>query len=323
MIDKIFSISIEIKKILFYKKKIYFKNPISLKNKKYSSKEIIIIFINTNLKRFQLEVAPLPNYQENQLEKYFFYLRKWKREIEKKKILINKKNFFSIAKKWTKNIPFDCLQWSISSLLLSIYYFKFYRCSFPIENNFLLLDLENLPKYPIEPSTYKIKIGRKNIKKEIFQLKKIISKLKKNQKIRLDGNQLWSEKDLFYFLKEMKEKLHFFEYIEEPIQKSNLLNSYQNQINFAIDETLLSTEFRNFKKTIKENFSAIVLKPSFIGCLSKIYEIINWAKKNKIKVTISSVFETKIGHQMIFKLIYFSNLEKNIHGADTYRFLRT
>lgn len=325
-----FSLCLKINKISFHKKKVFFKENLKLKNKEYSHKEIIIITITTNFKIFKLEVAPLPHYQEcnqeNKLQEYFFYLRKWRQGIEKKTLQITDKNLFSIAKKWNENIPFPALQWSISSLLLKFYYFK-KRKKFPVKNNFLVTNLEkylqeNLKKQNLNFShnVYKIKVGRKKIQQEILQLKKIVTNLKQGQKIRLDGNQLWNEKQLKYFLQEMKQELNFIEYIEEPTFNYSFFKNYKNQISFAIDETFL-TKNKNLKQIIKQNFSAIIIKPSFIGCLSKINNWINWAKKNQIKITISSAFETKIGHQSIFELIYFLNLQKIYHGADTYRFL--
>lgn len=347
MKNKNFSITVKINKISFYRKKTFFKQKINLKGKNFFAKEIIIIVIATNLKNFQLEVAPLPNYQQQKLERYFFYLRKWQSQIEKKTLHINDKNFFDFAKQWNYKIPFTALQWAISSFLLSLYFWN--KNKFFVKNNFLIVDLEeNLENLHLENSSkdflqknyhsvYKIKIGRKNIEKEILILKKIIHFFKNNfqknsfknssPKIRLDGNRLWTEKELAFFLNEMKEDLSFIEYMEEPIENYSVLHRYQNKVSnkvfFAIDESLCDKNFENFEKNIlKKNFSVMVVKPSLLGCLSKIHHWIQWAEKNQIKVTISSCFESQLGHQMIFRCIYFWGLQNRYHGADTYRFLK-
>lgn len=331
---------ITIDRIFFFKRKIFFKQKFVFKGKEIFYKEVIFIKIVTNFKVFFLEVAPLPQYQEIELQKYFLYLRKWRAEIEKKSFNINSKNIFKLAKQWTKIIPFPTLQWAISSLIFSFYFFFKNKNSFNVKNNILIPNLkkqcsENSSKNTLNHPVYKIKIGREKIEQEIFYLKKIFAKLKENQKVRLDGNQLWTKQQLIFFLKEVKNDLNFIEYIEEPIKinlkkKLKLKNFNQESliflnknINFAIDESLLENEFETLKPIIKKNYSVIILKPSFIGSIEKLNEWINWAKQNQIKIIISSAFETEIGHEMIFRLITFFNLEKSYHGADTFRFLKS
>lgn len=329
---------ITINKFFFFRKKVFFKQGFTFKGKIISSKEIILVKVVTNFKIFFLEVAPLPQYQEIELEKYFFYLRKWRAKIEKKKFLINSNSIFKLAKQWTKNIPFPALQWAISSLLFSFYFFLKNKNSFNVKNNILIPNLkkqcsENSSKNTLNHPVYKIKIGRETIEQEIFYLKKIFAKLKENQKIRLDGNQLWTKDQLIFFLKEMKNQLHLVEYIEEPI-KINLKQSTKKleqedlkfldkKVEFAIDESLLEEEIKTLKPIIKENYSVMILKPSFVGSIDKLNDWINWAKRNQIKIIISSAFETEIGHAMIFRLINFFNLENSYHGANTFRFLKS
>lgn len=134
-------------------------------------------------------------------------------------------------------------------------------------------------------------------------------------KVRLDANRKFDlNKSLAIFKNLIPE---YIDYIEEPCSNpaDNVKFTKSTGINHALDETLFESNYTDYI----DNCFAIVVKPSLIGSIPEVYNVINLAKGLSKTVTLSSAYESAIGLVFLAKLACSVNLNENPMGFDTYK----
>lgn len=162
--------------------------------------------------------------------------------------------------------------------------------------------------------TVKIKIGNLSIKEELQLIWKLFKESNNSIKIRLDGNQKFSNEDFFFFAKNIPAE--FVDYIEDPIEDFTFLETIheETKLSFAFDEQLKKG---NFKK--EKYLKAWVIKPSLWGGISKSIQMIDLAKEQKVLAVISSAYETKITLKHLAALASYQNqFQKTDCGLNTF-----
>ena len=174
------------------------------------------------------------------------------------------------------------------------------------------LDVVNInsiihPQSIIKPENsqiLKIKIDEKNI----FSIKeKIESTLKvypDDVKIRLDFN---GQLDLVRAIRVCKELEDFnIDYIEQPLAKDNIKDIYElrmtTSVPIALDESI--TDYDSVVNIIQLGAAdVLIIKPTIIGCFKQINKIVHLAKREGIRVVVTSSFETSVAQVYILNLI--------------------
>ncbi len=162
--------------------------------------------------------------------------------------------------------------------------------------------------------TVKVKIGNLSIKEELQLIWKLFKEANSSIKIRLDGNQKFSNEDFFFFAKNIPAE--FIDYIEDPIEDAAFLEKIHDEtkLSFAFDEQLKKG---NFKK--EKYLKAWVIKPSLWGGISKSIQMIDLAKEQKVLAVISSAYETKITLKHLAALASYQNqFQKTDCGLHTF-----
>ena len=111
----------------------------------------------------------------------------------------------------------------------------------------------------------------------------------KNPEVKLD------KKHQILYVKELIIRYNLF-YVEDPLDESDFLGFREILIDigksknncFIVGDDLTTTNPLRLKKAIKsKSINAIIVKPNQIGSLLKVKEVIDIAKKNKVKTIIS------------------------------------
>ena len=139
----------------------------------------------------------------------------------------------------------------------------------------------------------KIKVGRQSVKEDIERVKLARRILGDQITIRLDANRSWEWNDALEFAHSVKE--YRIEYCEEPLsnfQKMEELHE-QTEIPLALDETLWKNP--DPETLPKKGISTLILKPGILGGWTKTKLWVDFAQMHKMKVVISSSFESGLG----------------------------
>lgn len=163
--------------------------------------------------------------------------------------------------------------------------------------------------------TIKVKVGRLKIEEDL----KILECIRKNAggeiNIRIDANGKWN-------LKSAKSNLQSFEkynieYCEQPVNKTSdfVRLREKTSVPLAADESIRSVQdAEDF--ILKKAAPVLILKPMMLGGIISTMNIADLAKKNKIKVVITSSFESVVGRS--FAILAASFLKDNTaHGLAT------
>lgn len=162
--------------------------------------------------------------------------------------------------------------------------------------------------------TVKIKIGNLSIKEELQLIWKLNKEANNSFKLRLDGNQKFSNEDFFFMAKNLP--ADFIDYIEDPIEDFSFLETIheETKLSFAFDEQLKKG---NFKK--EKYLKAWVIKPSLWGGISKSIQMIDMAKEQNVLAVISSAYESKITLKHLASLASYQNqFQKTDCGLHTF-----
>lgn len=164
-------------------------------------------------------------------------------------------------------------------------------------------------------STFKLKVGRDDIKEDINLIKKVNSLFGDSIKIRLDANGKWNYKEALKFIKSISK--FNIEYLEQPV---NLLEDFiklklKTETPLAVDESLndydSAVNFINNKAA-----DVFIIKPITLGGIIPSVKILTLAEKNNIKCTITTLFESAIGKR---SAVFLASLikEEHAHGLGT------
>lgn len=134
--------------------------------------------------------------------------------------------------------------------------------------------------------------------------------------LRLDANRAWTiEKAALFASKISPEYKKRIQFIEEPCQTGEISCRFaqQNQIQFAWDETLRE---KGFELKQEPYLSAVVIKPTLTGSIQKCIKWIKQAQALGLDVVISSSIESSLGLTQLARLAqqYTPN---SVPGLDT------
>lgn len=164
-------------------------------------------------------------------------------------------------------------------------------------------------------STFKLKVGRDDIKDDINIIKKINNLFGDSIKIRLDANGKWNLKEAVKLLNAVNK--FNIEYIEQPV---NSLDEFiklkeRTEIPIAVDESLNNIEtavsFINNKAA-----DVFIIKPITLGGIIPSVKILTLAENNNIKCTVTTLFESALGKR---SAVFLASLikEDHAHGLGT------
>jgi len=160
--------------------------------------------------------------------------------------------------------------------------------------------------------TIKIKVGRENIEDDLDIVKSISKNLGDDIQFRLDANGKWNIEKTLYAV----ERLGGIniEYLEQPVKSSNELIelSKKSKMPIAADESIGNSD--DVKKLLAESdIQYFVLKPSIMGDITEVINLIKLIEAAERNVIISSAFESSIGRSA---LVFLSSLVENnlAHG---------
>lgn len=164
-------------------------------------------------------------------------------------------------------------------------------------------------------STFKLKVGREEIKEDINIIKNINSLFGDSIKIRLDANGKWNLKEAVKFLNAINK--FNIEYIEQPVKtlEDFIKLKEKTEIPLAVDESLKNIEsaisFINNKAA-----DVFIIKPITLGGIIPSVKLLTLAENNNIKCTVTTLFESALGKR---SAVFLASLikEEHAHGLGT------
>lgn len=299
--------------------------PIPILNHQIHTREGFILKVVTDdQKTAYADIAPLNHYHKESLESV---LKQF--EAIKPKLL---NSFWSIKMLLGKNHllyqvlsdrDFPSLFFAIESALLTFLMPQLNLTKTVAINAFLQgSDEEILQKksHLKDFKSIKIKVGNRNALQTLTLIDKLMPHLDSKQKLRLDIQQKWSLNDTLFFCSHFPIKR--CEYLEEPLQNplEFLKLAHQTAHPIAFDESILTTSL-DFLLSVPTK-KALIIKPSLIGSLQRIYTLYSKARKYNLEFILTSCFESGLGHLTIGRLAHYLAIEEPI-GLDTYYTLKS
>lgn len=152
-----------------------------------------------------------------------------------------------------------------------------------------------------QTNTYKWKIGVNSLKQELNLFEKLITRLPREIKLRLDANGGLSITDSRIWLK-IADESKIIEFIEQPLPPSQWLEMLQLSQDFttgiALDESVAN--LRQIEECYQQGWRGIfVIKPAITGSIQGLRHL--W-KKYPLDLVFSSVLETNIGRKSALRL---------------------
>lgn len=138
--------------------------------------------------------------------------------------------------------------------------------------------------------TIKLKFGRA-VPAELAALERVREKFPELQ-IRVDLNRSGTLKEAPRLLQRLAE-LHV-EFVEEPVATSDLPQLEPSPVPIALDESLRDidvTDAAQWEPLRNVGVQALVLKPMALGGLSRCLELSEWAKRARLQVMVSHLFD--------------------------------
>lgn len=168
--------------------------------------------------------------------------------------------------------------------------------------------------------TIKLKVGQGKLEEDVRRVKEVRESAGEGVALRLDANQAWSLADAIRFGNSVRELE--IEYIEEPLQDLTELSSFYREcgIPVALDESLLTVDPDHFNW----NFAvkAVILKPMFLGGISRILQILQYADSAGIYPVFSSIYESGLTLSFLVQLAAAFSPPGVAIGLDTYKWLK-
>ena len=145
----------------------------------------------------------------------------------------------------------------------------------------------------------KLKVG-KNFDDDLRKVQAVSKVAEGRALLHLDANQRWDFDEAVSFFKEVG--LHVIDYVEEPFGDVERIPEFfeATSMPVALDESLTQMPFTEFKSISGVYF--LILKPTILGGVEKVWQIIHAAQKLAIQTVLSSCFETGLGLLMIAHL---------------------
>lgn len=123
-------------------------------------------------------------------------------------------------------------------------------------------------------------------------------------KLRLDANRMWTlEKALLFARKISLENRKRIQFIEEPCQTADLSRQFAAETGIAIawDESVREPDFVVKKEP---NLTACVIKPTLVGSIEKCVKLIEQIHQQGMSAVISSSIESSLGLTQLARLAH-------------------
>ncbi|WP_028117229.1 o-succinylbenzoate synthase [Ferrimonas senticii] len=144
----------------------------------------------------------------------------------------------------------------------------------------------------------KLKLARTELGQEI-DLVQQLQRQRADLRLRIDANQGWTVSQACQFAEAVD--LSRIDYVEEPCATltANLAAYARSGLPLALDETTQQPDYRYQTLT---GIKALVLKPSLIGSVSRLRNLIQQAHADGLSCVLSSAFESNLGLTVIAHL---------------------
>lgn len=149
------------------------------------------------------------------------------------------------------------------------------------------------------PETFKLKVGRGELKSDIYRVKQLLEELPEPACLRLDANRRWSLQQAVEFVNQIDAAR--ISYIEEPVAERNDCRAFyqQTRMPFALDETLQNPDYEFAPET---GLAAVIIKPTLVGGIRRCETLIHAARDAGVHTVISSSFESVLGVNVLSNL---------------------
>ncbi|CAG8999824.1 MAG: o-succinylbenzoate synthase [Candidatus Celerinatantimonas neptuna] len=156
--------------------------------------------------------------------------------------------------------------------------------------------LEYLQNWPLEIKIAKLKVARTTIAQDLQIIQKICHRYPELS-LRLDANGQWDLSQALLVCKRLPAE--HIEYLEQPCSSYQdcLTITQQTDIPIALDESLQTSSYDEHSLYY---FRQLIIKPPLLG--KQTYRLCHLAKKQNMKVSISSSYETEVGLNHLQKL---------------------
>jgi len=188
--------------------------------------------------------------------------------------------------------------------------------------NYDTRDLNKAVKQLLSESyqTIKLKVGQGKLEEDVQRVQQVRDLAGEEVALRLDANQAWSLADAIRFGNAVRELE--IEYIEEPLLDLAELSSFYREcgIPVALDESLLTIDpdYYHWNFAVK----AVILKPMFLGGISRILQMLQHADSAGIYPVFSSVYESGLTLSVLVQLAAAFSPPGVAVGLDTYKWLK-
>ena len=311
--------------------------PILVKNHRLSSRQgLILKFTDTVNNTGFGEIAPLPGFSRESLEEVQREVQQvsnFFNDLEIDDSLLEAHSAFQQRLKNAGLFPATRFGIEMGILnLLAIYrkcylpqLFSLQTTSEVLVNaliNYDTRDLNKAVKQLLSEGyrTIKLKVGRGKLEEDVRRVQQLRDVAGEGVVLRLDANQAWSLADAVRFGQAVRDL--DIEYIEEPLQDLTDLSSFYSEcgIPVALDESLLMVDPDHFNW----NFAvkAVILKPMFLGGISRILQMLQHADSAGIYPVFSSVYESGVTLSFLVQLAAAFSPPGVAIGLDTYKWLK-
>ncbi|ABZ74871.1 Mandelate racemase/muconate lactonizing protein [Shewanella halifaxensis HAW-EB4] len=144
----------------------------------------------------------------------------------------------------------------------------------------------------------KVKVAQDSLKDELQLIHHILA-IRPKLKLRLDANRGFSLEQAIEFAACVP--LDSIEYIEEPCQNPQDNRAFYQAIKmpWALDESLNSPDYQF---SMQSGLSALIIKPTLLGSLEKLQQLIDTAAEHGVRTVLSSSLEASLGIEAISRL---------------------
>ena len=149
------------------------------------------------------------------------------------------------------------------------------------------------------PETFKLKVGRGELKSDIYRVKQLLEALPEQVCLRLDANRRWSLQQSVEFVNKIDATR--ISYIEEPVKDSEDCQAFyqQTRMPFALDETVQNPDYEFVPEA---GLAAVIIKPTLVGGIRRCETLIQAAREAGVHTVISSSFESVLGVDILSNL---------------------
>src|SRR5918998_576723 len=166
-------------------------------------------------------------------------------------------------------------------------------------------------------SAVRIKVGRRGVPDDVGLIRDVRDVLGDGVGLRVDANRAWSFEEALEFGKGVADS--GVEYVEEPLSAPGRLAELARSwgLPLALDEALVGMEPEELER--HGYARAVVLKPTFLGGISRTLALAGRALGLGMKPTLSSSYESGVGTAALVATA--AAVGDQPAGLDTYRWL--